>query len=106
MNPYSRFPYEPFYIRSKKQKTSFPPQHQSKQPGIEGLMNPKPIVDNKKYKAGGKLKNKVAIITGEIVASVQQLLLLLQKREQILLFHITIIMKMKMLTVRKGRSKS
>ncbi|MBL5767671.1 SDR family oxidoreductase [Heyndrickxia sporothermodurans] len=64
MNPYSRFPYEPFYIRSKKQKTSFPPQHQSKQPGIEGLMNPKPIVDNKKYKAGGKLKNKVAIITG------------------------------------------
>jgi NAD(P)-dependent dehydrogenase (short-subunit alcohol dehydrogenase family) len=43
---------------------SFPPQHQDCQPGIEELMNPLPIFDNPDYKGSGKLKNKVALITG------------------------------------------
>ncbi|MBQ8218915.1 MAG: SDR family oxidoreductase [Bacilli bacterium] len=41
-----------------------PEQSQKDQPGMEYLMNPRPIFDNKNYKGSGKLKNKVAIITG------------------------------------------
>ena len=39
-------------------------QYQSVQPGMEYLMKPKPIFDNPNYKGSGKLKDKVAIITG------------------------------------------
>jgi NAD(P)-dependent dehydrogenase (short-subunit alcohol dehydrogenase family) len=45
-----------------KQK-NFKTQKQSK-PGIESKMIPKPEYISKKYKAGGKLANKVALITG------------------------------------------
>lgn len=45
-------------------KTPLPPQHQSKHPGIEAQMNPRPIFDDPDYKASGKLKDKVALITG------------------------------------------
>lgn len=41
-----------------------PEQSQSVQPGMEYLMDPKPIFDNPKYKGSGKLKGKVAIVTG------------------------------------------
>ncbi len=41
-----------------------PPQKQSSLPGSEKEMNPKPIVDNPDHKGSGKLKDKVAIITG------------------------------------------
>ena len=37
---------------------------QSVQPGMECLMNPKPIFDNYNYKGSNRLKGKVAIITG------------------------------------------
>jgi len=47
-----------------KFKVEFPPQEQEVQPGMEYLMNPRPIFDNPNYKPSGKLKNKVAIITG------------------------------------------
>ncbi len=40
------------------------PQYQTIQPGMEYLMEPKPIFDNPNYKGSGKLKDKVAIITG------------------------------------------
>lgn len=43
---------------------AFPSQHQNVQPGLEYLMDPKPIFDNPNYVASGKLKGKVAIITG------------------------------------------
>lgn len=43
---------------------SIPFQEQEKQPGIESIMNPRPIFDNPNYKALGKLMNKVALITG------------------------------------------
>ncbi|MEH7238720.1 SDR family oxidoreductase [Bacillus sp. JJ1562] len=42
----------------------YPPQHQNQQPGIESLMNPRPVYDNPNYLGSGKLKDKVAIITG------------------------------------------
>ncbi|PRR73258.1 SDR family oxidoreductase [Clostridium thermopalmarium] len=42
----------------------FQPQHQDSQPGLETLMNPRPISQNPSYKKSGKLLNKVAIITG------------------------------------------
>ena len=40
------------------------PQSQSKQPGIESKMKPKPQFEDPHYKGSDKLKNKVAIITG------------------------------------------
>lgn len=42
----------------------YPAQEQPQQPGLESLMNPKPVYDNPQYVGSGKLKNKVAIITG------------------------------------------
>ncbi|WP_163583103.1 SDR family oxidoreductase [Gracilibacillus saliphilus] len=41
-----------------------PEQRQYRQPGVEDLMVPKPIVENPQYKGSGKLKDKVALITG------------------------------------------
>lgn len=50
--------------KTNKQKIN-PPQHQSRRPGLETKMHPKPqshpSVD---YKSGGKLQGKVALITG------------------------------------------
>ena len=43
---------------------TFPPQHQPVQPGLEALMSPRPIFDNPNYIGSGKLKNKVALVTG------------------------------------------
>lgn len=42
----------------------FPPQHQFRQPGIESIMQPRPIFDNPNYRAALKLETKVALITG------------------------------------------
>lgn len=42
----------------------YPPQHQDKEPGMEYLMKPLPVFDNSNYRGSGKLKDKVAIITG------------------------------------------
>lgn len=46
-----------------KMPTHIPPQHQDQQPGIEKEMTPKPIYDNDEPGLG-RLKGKVAIITG------------------------------------------
>lgn len=45
-------------------KSSFPPQHQNKQPGIETCMNPLPLSMNPGYIPSGKLAKKVALISG------------------------------------------
>lgn len=45
-------------------KVNFPPQHQDCHPGLEYLMNPRPISENTNYKGSNKLLDKVAIITG------------------------------------------
>lgn len=50
--------------RSAKTPTNFPPQHQAKQPGEQGQMQPKPIVDNPLYNGSNKLKDRTAIISG------------------------------------------
>jgi NAD(P)-dependent dehydrogenase (short-subunit alcohol dehydrogenase family) len=39
-------------------------QSQNKQPGIEAIMNPRPVFEDTDYKSSNKLLNKVAIITG------------------------------------------
>ena len=43
---------------------TIPAQHQDCQPGIEAWMNPLPIFDDPNYMGSGKLKGKVALITG------------------------------------------
>ncbi len=45
-------------------KVNFPPQHQDCHPGLEYIMNPRPISENVNYKGRNKLEDKVAIITG------------------------------------------
>ncbi|UJF36013.1 SDR family oxidoreductase [Paenibacillus hexagrammi] len=49
---------------SYRNQACIPAQHQDQQPGIESLMNPLPQFKDSAYKAAGKLKDKVAIITG------------------------------------------
>lgn len=51
-------------IKSIKYRIMAPEQSQKDQPGMEYLMEPLPIFDNPNYKGSGKLKGKVAIITG------------------------------------------
>lgn len=46
------------------QAAAFPPQHQNKQPGVETEMNPQPISLDPNYQACGKLRGKIALITG------------------------------------------
>lgn len=41
-----------------------PPQHQDRQPGLQSEMEPPPQGEAAEYKAAGKLKGKVALITG------------------------------------------
>ncbi len=48
----------------KEVNIAFPPQHQECQPGLESQMTPTPISDNMEYIGSGKLKDKVALITG------------------------------------------
>ncbi|KOP27513.1 short-chain dehydrogenase [Hapalosiphon sp. MRB220] len=47
-----------------EEKPLQPPQHQAQQPGIESKMTPKPQADDRQYQGSGKLKNKIALITG------------------------------------------
>lgn len=43
---------------------AFPPQHQETQPGLEHLMEPRPVSVAPHYKPAEKLKGKVAVVTG------------------------------------------
>ncbi|AST00385.1 NAD(P)-dependent oxidoreductase [Geobacillus thermocatenulatus] len=47
-----------------KQQTTLPPQHQTRQPGLQTEMNPQPVTIKDTYQGSGKLKNKTAIISG------------------------------------------
>ncbi|WIV12872.1 MULTISPECIES: SDR family oxidoreductase [Clostridia] len=62
MNLY--YPYLGYKKVCHQVPVQFPPQHQPVQPGLETLMNPKPIFDNPDHIGTGKLKGKVALITG------------------------------------------
>lgn len=45
------------------EKTLQPPQTQEP-PGLESEMKPKPKAEDEKYRGSGKLKDKIALITG------------------------------------------
>ena len=47
-----------------QQPQTMPPQHQNRQPGIESQMTPRPKAEDEQYRGSGKLRGKVAIITG------------------------------------------
>lgn len=51
-------------MKKGTQKKSNPAQKQSRQPGLESKMHPEPEFVRKNYCASGKLKNKIALITG------------------------------------------
>jgi len=51
-------------IKSTVYNILAPAQQQDVQPGMEYAMYPRPIFDNPNYKGSGKLKDKVAIVTG------------------------------------------
>ncbi|HZK83260.1 MAG TPA: SDR family oxidoreductase [Desulfosporosinus sp.] len=50
--------------QAKVSKATFPGQHQEQQPGLEALMDPKPVSEDEAYLGCEKLKEKVAVITG------------------------------------------
>lgn len=56
--------YDGIGVKSIKYKILAPEQSQEEQPGKEYLMKPLPVFDNPNYKGSGKLKDKIAIITG------------------------------------------
>jgi len=56
--------YDKIGIKSREYQIMAPEQEQSVQPGMEYLMYPRPIFDNPNYIGSGRLKDKVAIITG------------------------------------------
>ena len=49
---------------SDQQQQTNPPQHQERRPGIEAQMTPQPRPDDPGYRGSGKLRDKVALITG------------------------------------------
>ena len=49
---------------SNPSKPDIPPQHQGHQPGSEAEMTPRPQAEGRNYRGSGKLKGKVAIVTG------------------------------------------
>ncbi|MBP1157047.1 MULTISPECIES: SDR family oxidoreductase [unclassified Paenibacillus] len=58
------YPYYGKQTKCTEEPITFPPQHQSVQPGLEYEMVPRPIFENPSYIGSGKLQNKVAIVTG------------------------------------------
>jgi len=47
-----------------KEKKLQPPQHQERRPGREYKMKPRPRAEDEKHLGSGKLRDKVALITG------------------------------------------
>src|SRR5207249_5095437 len=47
-----------------KQKKLQPAKHQARQPGREHKMKPHPKAEDEKHRGSGKLRNKVALISG------------------------------------------
>ncbi len=61
---YPLYPYYGKITQYQEVPLNVPEQRQLRQPGVEKLMVPKPIIENPLYKGSGKLKGKVALITG------------------------------------------
>lgn len=64
IDPYPMYPNYGTITQYQDIPISVPEQRQLRQPGLEGLMVPRPIVENPHYKGAEKLLNKVALITG------------------------------------------
>jgi NAD(P)-dependent dehydrogenase (short-subunit alcohol dehydrogenase family) len=47
-----------------QQQQTLPPQQQDQRPGIESEMTPRPVAEDASYRGSGKLRGKVALITG------------------------------------------
>ena len=62
-NNYYKY-YDKYGVKSTVYNILAPEQSQDVQPGMEYEMKPLPIFDNPKYTGSGKLKDKVAIVTG------------------------------------------
>lgn len=63
----SNYPLYPNYgkiTRYEEVPITVPEQRQYRQPGLEKWMVPKPIIENPNYMGSGKLRGKVALITG------------------------------------------
>ena len=66
-NPSNNYPLYPHYgkiTRYEDIPLTVPEQRQLRQPGVEKLMVPRPIIENPNYQGSGKLTEKVALITG------------------------------------------
>ena len=63
-DPYPMYPNYGTITQYEDIAISFPEQRQLRQPGIEGVMVPKPLIENPNYRGACKLLNKVALITG------------------------------------------
>ncbi|MGD6872107.1 SDR family oxidoreductase [Sutcliffiella horikoshii] len=63
-DPYPLYPNYGKITEHQEILINFPEQRQLQQPGLEKYMVPKPIIENPHYKGSGKLKGKVALITG------------------------------------------
>ncbi|MDX8046734.1 SDR family oxidoreductase [Gracilibacillus sp. S3-1-1] len=63
-NEYPMYPNYGKITKYEEVGMTVPEQRQYRQPGVEGLMVPHPIIENPNYKGSGKLKDKVALITG------------------------------------------
>ncbi len=63
-NPYPLYPFYGKITQYQEIPLAVPEQRQFRQPGIEKLMAPRPIIENPNYAGSGKLAGKVALITG------------------------------------------
>lgn len=61
---YPKYPYFGIEKQCEDVPITFPPQHQKCQPGMEYLLEPRPISEDPQSLGSGKLRDKVAIITG------------------------------------------
>src|SRR5262245_31201519 len=50
--------------KQQPKKPARPAQHQNRRPGLQSPMRPQPVTIGNDYRAAGKLKGKVALITG------------------------------------------
>ena len=50
--------------QKKEQEKTLPSQQQDHRPGIESEMHPRPVAEDPKHRGSGKLRDKVALITG------------------------------------------
>jgi NAD(P)-dependent dehydrogenase (short-subunit alcohol dehydrogenase family) len=50
--------------KNRQEQQLQPPQHQDRQPGLESEMTPKPQAERPEHRGSGKLRGKVALITG------------------------------------------